>query len=118
MGDRLTVQWPSGPSDAPDKQFNWFNVTTWAERDWQTAVRRFESEMYEGRHDPGRIKQAGDYLHHARADYRGRVLSWYFNLCTPMKADECTPNMVATLLAEAWDLNEWRWWTSPPSPKS
>lgn len=105
-----SIQWGYGPSDAPDKQFNWFNVTTWADRDWKAAVDAYWQERYEGRHDPRKIEAAEARIHHARVGYRGRVLSWYFKLCTPMQIDECTPACVAELLAEAWDAGEMRWW--------
>lgn len=95
------------PFTPPHLEHNWYNVTTWADRDWKAAQTRYYDELckvdgyskYEARR---RSAHAGLMI--ARANYRRRVLSWYWKLCTPMQTDECVPNMVAELLAEEWDL--------------
>jgi hypothetical protein len=99
------------PRVPADKQFSWYNVTTWADRDWWAAVDAYYRETAEARGDRKKMDAANARVTYARADYRGRVLSWYFKLCTPIVPGECTPNMVAELLAEAWDLGEMRWWS-------
>ncbi len=94
-------------------EHSWFNVTTWAERDWQAA----QAEYYRARFAPRDYWRASPppdepelrrRLEAARADYRRRVLTWYRKLCLPMQIGECTPNRVAEMIAEAWDLGDLR----------
>lgn len=83
---------------------NWFSVTTWALEDWRAAVRRYHEEMHKWRGYPEREVRARTDVMRARADYRQRVLSWFWRLCAPLQVGECVPSEVALLLAEDWDL--------------
>jgi hypothetical protein len=85
-----------------DKQFSWYNVTTWAERDWNAALKEYWSS-YKNDYDTDRFDSAKRTLAIAREDYRRRVLSWYRKLCLPMEPGDCVPTRVAELLAEEWD---------------
>lgn len=98
------------PRVPAEKQFSWFNVTTWADRDWEAAKRVYELRADRARYtalDPEHaLKVARADLTHAREDYRRRVLTWYVKLCLPIVPGETTPTRVAELLAESWDLGE------------
>lgn len=83
---------------------NWFNVTTFALRDWTEAKERYFTAMHGARSDPQKIANAQAQITHARSEYRRRVLSWYRKLLLPMKLGDVVPNEVAELLAEEWDL--------------
>jgi hypothetical protein len=89
-------------------EHNWFNVTTWADRDWKASQVECLRRMSEAKHDPAKIEFAKRCLIAHREDYRRRVLSWYRKLCLPMQIGDAVPNRVAELLAEAWDLGELR----------
>ena len=77
---------------------NWFNATTWALRDWETALRGWQMARYDARPD----------LTAQRENYRRRILSWYFALLTPMALGDAVPNEVALLLAEVPRFGESR----------
>lgn len=83
-------------------EHNWFNVTTWALRDWKAALETYYKEIHTARSTifEARVE---DRIRQARAEYRHRVLSWYRKLCLPMKVGEEVPDEVAVLLAEEWD---------------
>jgi len=97
------------PSEA-ETAFSWFNVTTWADHDWKKALNAYWTMRHECRYDTHRLDEANRFIKNAREDYRARVLSWHFRLNVPMQLGECVPSTVAELIAEAWDLGEWRWW--------
>lgn len=82
--------------------FNWVNVTTWALRDWELALRQYYDNVYEARGYPDLMQVAERRLQIKRADYRYRVLSWWWKLCTPLAIGDEAPDEVATLLAEEW----------------
>lgn len=84
-------------------EHNWFNVTTWADRDWNAALEVYWNEMRTARSYPALEAKARARLDVARADYRHRVLSWYRKLLLPMRPGDAVPNRVAELLAEEWD---------------
>lgn len=86
-----------------DKQYSWYNVTSWAEADWQVAVATYYKETWEGRDDPRKIEAANERVRWARRHYRERVLGWYRKLLLPIVPGECVPDTVAELLAEEWD---------------
>ena len=81
--------------------FSWFNVTTWALRDWENAQRRYYDELH-GARARWEHEAAHARLRAARASCRHRVLSWYWKLLTPMKLGDVVPDEVALLLAEEW----------------
>jgi hypothetical protein len=83
---------------------NWYNVTSWALRDWRAALKHFDEEYYARNATDAQRSRAVNYIVHARSNYRSRVLSWFWKLCAPIGIGECVPDEVATLLAEEWDL--------------
>lgn len=85
----------------------WFGVTTAASERWKAAVGRYHETCYLARRhapDPeAACRRAHEQAMSARREYRHMIIGWYFKLCTPMQIGECTPNEVATLLAEDWN---------------
>lgn len=91
---------------------NWFNVTTWADRDWKLAQACYWDTITAARawgldsHSLKVQQSARKVLDFARADYRHRIIGWYLKLCLPMQPGDRVPRSVAELLAEAWDVGE------------
>lgn len=83
-------------------EYSWFNVTTWAQRDWDHAQSEFWKNWRKNRGTRFE-EQAHANLEIARAEYRHRILSWYRKLLLPMRLGDAVPNKVAELLAEEWD---------------
>lgn len=91
--------------------YNWYNVTTLADRDWRAALAHYWNERGHHRgalwapNTDWRQARVEAQIAVARCDYRGRVLTWYWTLCLPLALGSGTPNSVAELLAEEWDIS-------------
>jgi hypothetical protein len=85
-------------------EHNWYNVTTWAERDWRDAQACYWEDLHRYRGDPRALAVVHERIAAQRKSYRDRVLSWYRKLHLPMKLGDAVPNRVAELLAEEWDI--------------
>lgn len=82
---------------------NWFSVTTLAVSDWNAAIKAHWDGFYAWRDDRDEYDRSLHRLALARAEYRRRVLGWFWKLVAPIGPGQCIPNEVAKLLAEQWD---------------
>jgi hypothetical protein len=95
-------KWPIG------REPNWFEVSSRADDVWRGAQQRFYETYYGDQlyqyPNGTAAQQAQHQLERDRQNYRRMILGWYKKLCLPMTPEQCTPSMVAELLAESWDL--------------
>jgi hypothetical protein len=95
-----------------DRLPGWFERSSWAHDAWQGAQERFYETYYGGRlYESPRsefAQRAIAQLEIDRANYRRMILGWFHKLCIPLSLSpvECTPNAVAELAAESWDLGK------------